>query len=251
MTERPWVPHDVEFFSDIERPDYAVALWAGHRWFGYDLMRWARPKRVVELGAHYGCSFFAFCQAALADGNDGELVAIDTWEGDGHTIYDEDVYAVFTGVLERRFASVRTRVQRSTFDDALDVVDDESVDLLHIDGLHTYEAVSHDYETWLPKLAPNGIVLFHDIAPSSGLGSARFWLETRDTGPSFAFLHSMGLGVLLPKGTEGRQALLDLGESPWRTYYQHRAGHDLKARQVADMTVMIDARDEALAGGTR
>jgi FMN phosphatase YigB (HAD superfamily) len=246
----PWIPHDVEFFADIDRPDFAVALWAGHRWFGYDLVRWARPERVVELGTHYGCSFFAFCQAALADRSDCELVAVDTWEGDGHTIYDEDVHQVFTTILERRFATLNTRVLRSTFDDAIDQVADDSVDLLHIDGLHTYEAVRHDYETWLPKLAPNGIVLFHDVAPSSGLGSARYWLEIRDSGPGFAFLHSLGLGVLLPKGIEGRQELLELGESSWLPYYQHRAGHDLARRQVIDTTRMIDDRDEALAATT-
>ncbi len=252
MTERPWIPYDVEFFSDIDRPDYAVALWAGHRWFGYDLVRWARPERIVELGSHYGCSYFAFCQAALADRSDCELVAVDTWEGDEHTgHYDETVFQTFTTVLERRFAGLRTRVQRSTFDDALSVVADGSVDILHIDGLHTYEAVSHDYETWKDKVAPNGIVLFHDVAPSSGLGSARFWQEVRETGPSFSFLHSLGLGVLLPNGVEGREALLDLGRSPWRPYYEHRAGHDLRSRQVIDLTAMVDARDEALAATER
>ncbi len=252
MTERPWTPYDVEFYSDIDRPDYAVALWAGHRWFGYDLVRWAKPERIVELGSHYGCSFFAFCQAVQADRSDCDLMAIDTWEGDEHTgHYDESVYHTFTTVLERRFAGLRTRVQRSTFDDALAVVPDGSVDILHIDGLHTYEAVCHDYETWKDKVAPNGIVLFHDVAPSSGLGSARYWQEVRETGPSFAFLHSLGLGVLLPNGTEGREALLDLGRSPWRPYYEHRAGHDLRSRQVIDLTAMIDARDEALAATER
>ena len=245
---RPWIPHDVEFFSDIDRPEYAVALWAGHRWFGYDLVRWARPRRIVELGSHYGCSFFAFCQAVQADRSDCELVAVDNWEGDEHTgHYGEEVYQTFTGVLERRFAGLDVRVQRSTFDDALDVVADGSVDILHIDGLHTYEAVRHDYETWQHKVAPNGIVLFHDVAPSSGLGSARYWQEIRETGPSFAFLHSFGLGVLLPNGTEGREALLHLGHSMWRPYYEHRAGHDLRSRQVIDLTTMVDARDQALA----
>ena len=69
---------------------------------------------------------------------------------------------------------------RSTFDDAVDRFQDETINLLHIDGYHTYEAVSHDYNTWLPKVAKNGIVLFHDIEVRSGdFGVYKFWDEVK------------------------------------------------------------------------
>lgn len=248
---REWAPYTVEFHSDLDRPELAVSPWAGHRWFAYDLVRWARPRRIVELGTHYGCSFFAFCQALVDEGSDGEVVAIDTWEGEEHTgLYGEEVFTTFTTILEQRYAGANARLVRSTFDDALPAIEDGSVEVLHIDGLHTYEAVRHDYETWEDKLAPNGIVLFHDVAPSSGYGSARYWQEVKAGLPGFAFLHSFGLGVLLPKGAEGRESLLELGDSPWRAYYQHRAGHDLRSRQVNDLGAMVDARDESLAATT-
>lgn len=252
MTTRTWTPHEVEFVTDFDRPELAVSPWSGHRWFGYDLVRWAEPSRIVELGTHYGCSFFAFCQALQDGRSDAEVMAIDTWEGEEHSgRYGEEVFDFVTSTIERRFASVNTRIQRSLFDEALDLVPDGSVDILHIDGLHTYDAVSHDYRTWVDKVAPNGIVLFHDVAPSSGYGSVQFWQEIRDTGPGFAFLHSFGLGVLLPKGTEGREALLDMAGTSWRSYYAHRAGHDLRSRQVTDLSAMVEARDEALAATTR
>lgn len=78
-----------------------------------------------------------------------------------------------------------------------------SVQLLHIDGFHSYEAVAHDYTTWLPVLADYGIVLFHDIAIQAyGFGVWRWWEEVSSLHPSLEFSHSGGLGILFPKGTD-------------------------------------------------
>lgn len=44
-------------------------------------------------------------------------------------------------------------------------LDGRRIDLLFIDGDHTYEGVRADFETYWPLVAGGGIVAFHDIAP--------------------------------------------------------------------------------------
>src|SRR5439155_15474564 len=55
------------------------------------------------------------------------------------------------------------------------------LDLLFIDGDHTYEGVKRDFEMYSPMVRPGGIVAFHDIVEIrvEGLEVARFWNEIK------------------------------------------------------------------------
>ena len=61
---KQWVRCSPSFESDIINPDLKVSPWSGHRRFAYDLISFMRPNLIVEIGTHYGCSFFTFWQAA-------------------------------------------------------------------------------------------------------------------------------------------------------------------------------------------
>ncbi|MFQ5423336.1 MAG: class I SAM-dependent methyltransferase, partial [Phycisphaerae bacterium] len=205
--------------------------WGGHRNFAYDLVRFVRPRLIVELGVHWGTSFFAFCQAVKDDNLSTRCIAVDTWKGDAHAgYYAENVFESFQKISSEHYATVDIVPLRMVFADALASVQDDSVDILHIDGYHTYEAVSEDFSSWLCKVAQNGIALFHDVAESSDYGSRRCWKELRRKHPGFEFRHSYGLGVLFPKGDARFSAMLRANIEDKAQVYEHKA--ELQARQA-------------------
>jgi O-antigen biosynthesis protein len=180
-------------------PDYVHerSAWIDHIPFAFWIMQAMSPRCFVELGTHTGVSYLAFCQAAKRLGLATRGYAVDTWEGDPQTgLYGEDIFRALREYHEPRYAQF-SRLVRSSFDAAVKHFEDGTIDLLHIDGLHTYDAVKHDFETWRPKLSANAVVLFHDInVREHDFGVCRLWHELAQVYPSFEFLHGHGLGVL-------------------------------------------------------
>jgi O-antigen biosynthesis protein len=176
---------------------YVLSAWSGHTPFAAWLIGALRPRVLVELGTYYGMSYLAMCQAMKESEVDGRCFAVDSWEGDSHAgpmhskayeklraMHDPD-YSAFSTLMPMRFEK------------AVHEFEDGSIDLLHIDGLHTYEAVKADFETWRPKMSARGVILFHDTQEHIlDFGVHRLWAEIRDDYPSFEFEHEHGLGVL-------------------------------------------------------
>jgi O-antigen biosynthesis protein len=171
--------------------------WVTHIPFAFWLVEALAPHTVVELGTMSGNSFAALAQAVQTLGLDAACYSVDTWKGDPHSgLFGEEVFEEWSAFHDRQFGAF-SRVVRSTFDEALTKFEDGSVDLLHIDGFHTYDAVHHDFESWLPKLSPQAVVLLHDVnVRERDFGVWQLWDELKDRYPCFGFLHGHGLGVV-------------------------------------------------------
>jgi glycosyltransferase involved in cell wall biosynthesis len=172
--------------------------WFGHKLFAYDFIRNIQPKTIVELGTHRGTSFWSFCQAVKDAKINSSLYAIDTWKGEKHAgFYGEDVFDEVKEIKHKYYGDLKIKLIRKTFDEALADFQDKSINLLHVDGLHTYEAVKHDFENWSPKVRDDGVIIFHDVFVShNDFGVYKLWDELKKKYKTIEFHHSFGLGVL-------------------------------------------------------
>jgi predicted O-methyltransferase YrrM len=135
-----------------------------------------RPKRVLEVGTANGGTLFLF---SWASADDARLLSLDIRDYDGAHRR-----------LFRSFASRRRRTvvaQADSHDEATRArveafFERQPVDVLFIDGDHSYDGVRRDYELYAPLVRRGGLIAFHDIVegPEELVGGVpRFWGEVR------------------------------------------------------------------------
>ena len=235
--------------------------WVGHLPFAAWVIQEVSPKIFVELGTHSGNSYFSFCQSVVEAGISSKCYAVDTWQGDIHSgQYGDEIFTKVNAHNQERYVGF-SRLIRMTFDDAITCFTDESIGLLHIDGLHTYEAARHDFETWLPKLAPGAVVMIHDISVRErDFGVWKIWEELRARYPNnLEFAHAHGLGVLqlnnasvekkldwLQPNSPEKQRLKDYFVALGSRQLERFELIELKKR-VADLNKIVAERDRRLA----
>jgi hypothetical protein len=158
-------------------------------------------------------TFFAACQAAKGQGETGECIAVDSWDGEG-----DKLFADFAFLLSTRYPHVGHYV-RGQVDDAAWCFEDGSIDLLYIDGCREDAAVKHDFDTWLPKMSDRGVMLLHGTANGeSDPGAGDPWTEIEAKHSSWNLRIGRGLGVVYvgDPETEAARLLAQLrGNAAW------------------------------------
>jgi len=165
--------------------------WMGHGSFAIDLVEKLKPEIVVDLGVDYGFSTFCF-----AYHNIGKVYGIDWFQGDEQAGFRNTLSDVIGMYEQLKIAHGINNVEfiQSDFNEASkDWYQRKRIDILHIDGLHTDEAIKNDFETWERFVNLHGVILFHDV--ESYPHSVGAFFESIQGGYKTIRSGSAGLGI--------------------------------------------------------
>lgn len=137
---------------------------------------------ILEIGALYGISLAILYNHATTRYREVQVVCLDPFDG----YYGQALDAVLnqpvndlTFLRNMRLANVPEQDFRlikyySTDPAAIAAATDLSIDLLIIDGDHSYEGVKFDFDNYFPLLQPGGYVIFDDYNAEEWPGVQQF-----------------------------------------------------------------------------
>lgn len=162
-----------------------------------------RPKLILEIGTNNGGTLFLWTRVAAED---AEIISVDLPGGEfggGYPAWKAPFYRSFA-LWQQRIHLIRGDSHAAaSLDQVREQLHGRALDLLFIDGDHTYEGVKRDYEMYRPLVRPGGLIAFHDIAEhlDQTCQVRTFWLEVERAGNSWELIASppagwAGIGVI-------------------------------------------------------
>ena len=125
-------------------------------------------ETAVEIGTHQAVFAKSFMKRFK-----GTITLIDPWEGftEGFETYypaldpESRDRMIDLSIARTQMAEFGDRVQFivAKSEDVVENFKDDSVGIVYIDGLHDYESVKRDIDTWYQKVRWGGIISGHDF----------------------------------------------------------------------------------------
>ncbi len=163
-----------------------------------------RPYTVLEIGTYRGGTLFVIARLAAPDAT---IISVDlptTTLGPLIRSAQVPIFNRFTREEQKLHLLRENSHEPKTVSRISAIIAGKKLDLLFIDGDHSYGGVKNDFEMYSPFVRSGGLVAFHDVAgiPSRGTsGVSNFWDEVKVSYQSTEIIHqrgpkSMGIGLL-------------------------------------------------------
>jgi predicted O-methyltransferase YrrM len=177
-----------------------------------EVVRRLRPRRVCEIGAAGGGTAFLFAHAAS---DDATIISIDLAFNESR----REAVASFARRGQQIVCLQGDSHDAVTLDEVRARLNGQPLDMLYLDGDHSYEGVAMDFKLYAPLVRVGGLVVFHDIVPdyktrfgietvSDTGGVPQFWNELKSAGAQVEEIvedeeqDGFGIGILRWAGAE-------------------------------------------------
>lgn len=162
-------------------------------------VRQLRPHRILEIGTANGGSLLPITRLSSSDAH---VISVDLHHGQfggGYPAWRIPLYKGFARTTQRLDLLRGDSHDRRTVDRVRALLGGEPLDLLFIDGDHTFDGVRQDFEIYGPLVRPGGLIAFHDINPANELAPSdgtrhlvgdvpRYWREVSSNRDSQEFV---------------------------------------------------------------
>lgn len=207
----------------VNRLKQVPSLWKSHVEFAVWITCRFLPHLVVDLGVDRGCSTYAWGISGVSS-----VVGIDRFKDDERSGTLANVAALGAELAGSYGYENTARILRSSFEGAADTFADKTIDVLHIDGLHTKKVAKKDLKDWLPKLSKDGLVVLHGTRALPDTVGRRF--EKLDYS-KVELEHGGGIGVA--SRDERKIAAIN---KEWKQLLYYRAS-ELRHREFDDLII--------------
>jgi cephalosporin hydroxylase len=165
-----------------------------------ELLKQHPLRNILEIGSEAGGTFYLWCRLTSIG---GFKISLDYPDGNSGSGKYRDQRALTERTKEFKCWSANVHVitgdshEQKSKQAVEDLLGEEKLDFLFIDGDHSYEGVKADFEDYKGFVRPGGLIAFHDIVDSEyhrarGCHVSKFWNELQ--GEKVEFNHGLEWG---------------------------------------------------------
>lgn len=148
------------------------------------------PERILEIGTASGGTFWLWCQLATQTGH---IISLDLplAKFNNNQRYNKGLLKSY-GKPSQLLSFIKKNSHTDKAESKLKkILEPFALDLLFIDGDHTYEGVKEDYHRYSKYVRKDGLIILHDIVDHPQVPDCqvnRFWNELKTGRQVYEFI---------------------------------------------------------------